>query len=140
MKHMTNLTVGDWSTDGHSQMEVVTISSDLASHEISASFKKGLVVLGIKPNERHHELYLPTCEDYEDNRLDDELATKLKEHGFDLSEVDNDGDEDEPEYCLYPETYAKIWLFVASLGNPDFKYKITKNANLNIGGYGLFNP
>ncbi len=131
LPHIINLVIGDWSKDGHNQTETVTISSNLSKKDVEKAFLNGLKKLGFEPGERHHRCYLPIAEDYEDNSLDESVATVLEANGLNVSELTEDSG-------LWTDGYLKIWFFVTKLGNPDFEYEIVDGADINIGGYGLF--
>ena len=39
---------------------------------------------------------------------------------------------------LQPSAFADIWVFTCRVGKPDIKIGVYDMANINIGGYGLF--
>jgi hypothetical protein len=128
------MVVGDWSHDGHSQTATVTIKSNLDHKALTKAYKRGE-----KKTDVNFEAEVAS--NYEDNELPGEVVEKLEKHGFKLEDViDPQTYDDEDGRVLWVDEYAEIWLFIAAVGNPSFKYEIMTNdsPNINIGGYGLF--
>lgn len=130
--HVTNLTMGDWSYDGHNQTSVKTIVSNLSTKQIEEAYKAGTKIVGF-------DLTKDVARDYEDTELPSEFADMLRKHGFDVdSEIEKHVDE-ENGFILWIDTFPKIFFFIVKLGNPDFRYaEAEQKQNINIGGYGLF--
>lgn len=133
--NVINLTIGDWSRDGHNQIETITIETNCTVEQINEISSKVKDVFGFTLDEY--------CEEYEDNRIPMEIWNKLVAMGFpaDGLEYGSPSDlEDDPDgvYLYSGSEYADIWLFMIQRCEPMFTYKIVNNANINIGGYGLF--
>lgn len=129
--HTINLVVGDWSHDGHSKTETVTILSNLDKKALEKAYKKGSKKVGF-------DLETDVCADYEDMSMSEDISEKLKAAGIkphDYVEEDEAG----LSFSYNHEAFATLWLDIARLGNPDLKYEITadNNTTINIGGYGL---
>lgn len=130
---MINLVLGDWSGDGHSKTEIVSILSNLLKNDIEKAYKKGCKKVGF-------DLTKDVCAEYEDMSASKEVVEALRAVGFkpeDFLEEDDDGDW---SFAYNGDAFAELWLRIAQLGNPDFKYEITTHntPNINIGGYGLY--
>lgn len=128
IKHCINLSLGDWSHDGHCKTSVFTIQSSLGYKELEGAYKKGVEIVGLDIREE-------IAFEYEDNKISQEDLNKLRVQGYDvkLDEVYND----KTSYYLDENTFVDMFLWVVKKGNPKFKYEFV-NATLAIGGYGLF--
>ncbi len=133
LPYMINLVMGDWSADGHSQTETVTIKSNLDKKGVEDAYKSGVKKTKV-------DLSKDVARDYEDNIISKKIVNKLCKFGFKIEDCSNDFRADEDGYGLWTDGYALAWLFIAQIGNPDFKYEVTNDdsPNINIGGYGLF--
>lgn len=125
MKNTINLVVGDWSDVGHGKTEAVTIESNLTTEELKKAYKKATKLLGF-------DLVEHCCEDYEDNKLSENVISKLESCGIDTTLL-LEGD-DQISYETWPELYCQV----CKLGNPTFEWIFVANDAINIGGYGLF--
>jgi hypothetical protein len=117
------LVAGDWSGDGHCKKETFVIESNLGARLVQRAFALGSFKLGF-------DLTRDVAERY-NHSMSDEKVAKLKEAGF-------DGDIDFK--WLTAENFKEMYLFIAKLGNPQFRYKfpVKSNSTICIGGYGLF--
>lgn len=145
LPHMINLVVGDWSGDGHSKTETVTVSSNLDKSAVLKAYKKGTKKLGF-------DLSQDVAADYEDNVVSKEQWEKFAAAGLTLEDLfgSSKGDiddatedlagEEAPGFGVYAEAFAHLWLFIVRQGDSNFRYSIneTDSPNINIGGYGLF--
>lgn len=143
--HATTLVVGDWSDDGHGKTDVIIIHSNIESEKIMGAYRKASKKLGFK-------LIDDVCTDYEDSMLPTQDLKKLMDHGLRLEQIFEPGydeleeakraleNESSEGISLWPDSYAKIFLFIVGLGDPTFGYKIVEDdtSRINIGGYGLF--
>ena len=125
MHHIIDLVVGDWSGDGHCQTATISIRSNLSKQELLYAYEKGQKISGIGE----------ICEEYEDTAVSKEVLETLFSLGVpdDLFVIE----EDDVAYISTDE-YVFIYLFIAGLGTPHFKYEFVENDRINIGGYGLF--
>jgi hypothetical protein len=141
--NMVNLVLGDWSHDGHSMTETVTISCNLDKKALESAYKKGTKKLGVDVDE-------DVASDYEDSTISFENWQKFAAAGMTLEQLFDDNDYDvkesteavdnEEAFNIYHSAFVKLWLFTAKQGNPEFEYTIEEDnsPNINIGGYGLF--
>lgn len=128
--------MGDWSHDGHSQTEVVTIKSTLTVYELKDAYKKGASIVGV-------DLQKDVARNFEDSHLEKSYYEKFKEAGLltwktdtDLSWLDDGDDEVDVDYLEY-NSYLHLYLFTVFVGNNKFDYDVIRNI-VDIGGYGLF--
>lgn len=130
--HMINLVVGDWSRDGHSMSETVTILSNLDKESVEEAYKLGTLKVGFDLTEE-------VCSDYEDMSVPDDVIRKLKAVGINPDAfIEQDGDQWSFHYDY--EAFARLWLRIAELGNSTLRYETTddESPDINVGGYGLF--
>lgn len=118
-----NLVLGDWSHDGHGMTETVTIESNFGISQIQKAYKAGVKLLGV-------DLVKDVCEQYEESEMLAEHYEVFKDSGIldpDDSWIDSD-------------TFAKLYLWTARMGNPELIYSVLPwdKASIQIGGYGLF--
>lgn len=143
LTHIVNLVVGDWSHDGHSITETVTVATNVSRVQLYKAYKTGAAKVGLDLEEE-------VAADFEDNLVQIEQWRKLEAAGLTLESVFNSKTCYELKnarqalaaglpFHVYVEDYARIWLFIAQLGNPDVQYKVkpVDIATINIGGYGL---
>ena len=132
LPHMINLVMGDWSGDGHSKTETVTILSNIDKRALEKAYKAGAKKTGV-------DFENEVAEEYEDNTISAEVVEKLAKHGFKIEDYSEDEDPSDGTYGLWTDGYSLAWLFVAQVGNPNFKYEVITDdsPNINIGGYGL---
>ncbi len=135
LEHSITLTLGDWSHDGHSQTEVITVKCNVDKKDLEKAYKKGTKKVGF-------DLTEDVCADYEDGSVSDEVIEKLRDAGIKPEDFAEKGDADDEGWSLaYDyEAFAGLWMRIAQLGDPDLKYEVapTNPNNINIGGYGLF--
>ncbi len=124
-----NLTLGDWSADGHGKTDTITISSSLTAKQLEAAYKRGCKKIGFDLTEE-------VAEQYENSILEEEVAEKLRAAGFKVEDIVGTYEGELDNLCV--ESFVVIWLFIVKLAKPDFEYKIINNADIKIGGYGLF--
>lgn len=145
--HSINLVLGDWSADGHSLTETVTIACNLDGDQLWQAYEQGVAKLGLNVSE-------DVAAEYEDSTITSVAWAKLAAAGMTLEGLyaDNEYDlkaardqlADDPteefRMSIGPDDFVRIWLFVAKLGDPTFEFVIEEdNKNsVNIGGYGLF--
>lgn len=133
LPHMINLVMGDWSGDGHSKTETVTILSNLKKADVEKAYKAGVKKTKVKFSE-------DVARNYEDGVITTETVAALAKHGFKIEDYSEDEEPGDRGYGLWTDGYSLAWLFVAQVGNPNFKYEVINDdsPNINIGGYGLF--
>ncbi len=130
LPYMINLVMGDQSGDGHGRTEHVTIISNLEKKDIEIAYKAGAKKTKV-------DLSKNIACDYEDNKISKEIIEKLIKFGFKGLDYVVGSDDC---YSLWSDTYSYLWLFLVSVGNPDFKYEVINDdsPDIDIGGYGLF--
>lgn len=130
MVNIINLTIGDWSNDGHGKTSSVTISSNLSEEEIRDAYSVGSKIVGFDLSES-------VCSDYQDTSLSVAYLSSLVKHGFDEQSIygykRNHGG-----FHLVEQDFVNIFLFIVKLGNSNFEFNIVKNNEICIGGYGFF--
>lgn len=140
LPHVTSLVLGDWSDDGHGKTDITSIKSNLDPDQIMEAYKKGSKKLGF-------DFINEVAADYEDSAIDANQLQKLVDAGLDIEKSFQDDYsikeakealENEQRAGLWVDSYRNIFLFIVKLGNDKFEYEIDNNAQLNIGGYGLF--
>ena len=127
---IVKLVIGDWSGDGHCQSATVIIDSNFSKLDIEKSYIKGSQIIGF-------DLIEDVCEEYEDSLIPHEVIVKCKIQGMKLEDFFDEYDE-EYNFRDWTDGFAKLYLFIVKLGDPDFRYTETKLETVNIGGYGLF--
>lgn len=127
MKHTIKLIVGDWSGDGHEFTEDIIIKTNLDKRALRAAYEEGSKELGF-------DFQKEVCEEYEDNTISDKYVWILEGHGI---KVFPDGDFEEAS-ALDVESYVRIWLGIAKLGNKTLEYEIMNIPYVAVGGYGLW--
>lgn len=123
--HIVQLTVGDWSDDGHGKVDNTLVKSNLNKDDVLKAYKDGCKVCGFDITKY--------CEDYEDNSVPMELIRKVPP-----KILDSLYEETDEEYGATSEDFAQIYLWICKQGNPNFVYKVFVPKEIHIGGYGLF--
>ncbi len=138
-----NLVIGDWSGDGHSMHQTITIESNLHVDEINKAYEKGCDILGI-------DFVDNICESYQDNLLSLEDWEKFSSCGLKLEDLfkhNSYGSREATESLecgddipLDVRAFVQLYLFIIQQGNSEFRFKFpTKTkTDIKIGGYGLF--
>lgn len=139
MEHVIELVIGDSGGDGHSQTSTTVIRSNYNRTTVYDAFLKSAKKLKVYRN--RYGAYLNFCNNYEDRRISLIDIERLEAAGLSdqLNFLDS-VDRNEPYTDIDPDDYVAIWLAVAGLELPDFKWKRTypDSHPINIGGYGLF--
>lgn len=143
MEHLVQVVVGDWSNDGHGRTETFFIRSSLNGYELDAAHRAGSSIVGFSLKD-------DICSGYDNCLITRTQLLKLQELGMTYeteNRTDNEDDvvmtdyrdrEIEPSFYIGREDYFNFYLFIATLGNPEFKFELIKPGKVNIGGYGLF--
>lgn len=131
MEHIVQLSVGDWSNDGHSKTQYETIKSNISKNEMDLAYKEGAKITG--------DVIDGVCDGYEECNVDASFVEKFQKLGFDFKLEKNEIKElkENDELYIDPERWIEIVMFVVKLGNPSFQYEITENNTFHCGGYGL---
>lgn len=136
LTHVVNLVLGDWSGDGHSKTDFITIRSSLSPVALAKAYNMGCKIVGF-------DLSNEVASDYEDSRIRGEELKKLRAAGYtkelddEYPENDSGNEEYDGTALLDSDTFAEIYLWVAQKGNPKLQYEVDRS-RLDIGGYGLF--
>lgn len=142
MEHLVQVVVGDWSNDGHGRTETFFIRSSLNGSELARAHAAGSSIVGFSLKD-------DVCTGYENSLITKAQLLKLQELGMTYETENRTDDEDlittdyrdreiEPSFYIGREDFFNFYLFIATLGNPEFKYELIKPGKVNIGGYGLF--
>lgn len=137
LKHRVELSVGDWSRDGHNISESLFIMSNLTGKQMEKAYKKGVKVCGL-------DVEASVAAEYEDSVLREEDFEKLKAAGFPFeAKWEMDLRKTFEEIYLDEDMFCDLYLFVVKLGDPKFEHEYIKtdyNNIVRVGGYGLFQP
>lgn len=133
--NIIELQMGDPSGDGHKQAKSFLISTTFSFNEIRAAYQAGVEKVGLD--------ITSTCEEYEDNKLSIEQIKLLEKAGLDpylFFDYYYMSENNIPiQFCnISPDEFAEVYLFIATIGNPDFRYEEFNTKVIDIGGYGLF--
>lgn len=138
-----SLVLGDWSGDGHLITKTVHIKTNVTVDELDEAYQNGVKKVGIDLSEK-------VCRNYGDYRLPYDSFLKLiafselhdalfENYEEEIKAIKTEEDFTESDYnYLDYERYAKLYLGIARVGNPNIRYKFVENPSINIGGYGLF--
>ncbi len=123
------LEVGDWGEDGHAKSKSVLIRTNFSHKNILAAQAEAIEKIGFSFADE-------VADEYEDSQISETWEGRLSDVDI---QVEYDGEFDREDRSLTVDSYTKVWLELAKLGNPDFKYQIIKaDGWIPIGGYGLF--
>jgi hypothetical protein len=129
------LSMGDWSCDGHCIEKTRTICSNLSQEEIGLAYQSATEKM---PFDFRNDV----AADYEDSSLPADKLKLLRENGIATWAFEEESQLEEGEVLesvgLNEDTYSEIYLQLVKLGNPNFKQETLKGKSLRIGGYGLF--
>ena len=132
-----DLIVGDWSDDGHGNTETFTIQSNLLQGALLDAYRKGCEIAGFDITK--------FCNHWEKKYLPANVYTRLVELGLDVENMemyehdDSDDSGRKKKYSVWREDFATIYLFLAQLGDPSFRFDRIHTSSIHIGGYALFN-
>ncbi|MEZ4814282.1 MAG: hypothetical protein R3A80_03630 [Bdellovibrionota bacterium] len=129
------LSMGDWSCDGHCIEKTRNICSNLTPENIKTAYKAATDKVGF-------DFINDVADEYEDNALMADKLKTLRENNiamwtFEDEEYLEEGEELEL-VSLDQDSYSQIYLELVKLGNAEFKYETLQGKSMNIGGYGLF--
>lgn len=129
------LSMGDWSCDGHCIEQFRNVCSNLTQEEIQAAYAAATEKIAF-------DFIEEVATDYEDSSLPASKLKILRDNGvanwtFEDEEYLEEG-ETLDSVSLDANTYSEIYLQLVRLGNSNFKYETLRGKTLRIGGYGLF--
>jgi len=121
---MTQITLvfGDISGDGHEKTDTLTIETNYSYSKLRDAIYKSNFKIDSE------------CSDYDERTLSEELTNFLVEIGL-LKREDLNGDY---RLTVRGDEYVRRLLDVVKYENPDFQWKETALATMDVGGYGLF--
>lgn len=128
--YLIKLIIGDQSQDGHGRTSELIIDANISSYEIKQAYKKGCKIVGFN-------LIKKFCISLNDSGFPVECINDLIKLGFDIKKLSSYMKEDEEDY-LNEDEFSIIYLFIVSLGYPEFRYTFLESEPISIGGYGLF--
>lgn len=131
--YVIDLILGDYSGDGHCEKETITIRSNIDAKALKKAYISGVKKTGV-------DWAKEVAEEYDDASVSVKIVNKLSKFGFKIEDVSEDKELEDGKYSLWTDGYTTGWLFIASVGDPNFRYEIfyDDSATVNIGGYGLF--
>lgn len=129
--YAVSLVVGDWSNDGHGRVHTMNVVSNQTAQQLQRCFASGSDKVGFNLTKEI------ACE-YEDCRISRDKIDTLLKLGMSPEDLDEVLPEDNEAVFLGPEGFARIWIFVAKLGDSDLTCHEVATDRAYIGGYGLF--
>lgn len=130
--HTLHLIAGDWSDDGHGEVEERFYLCSLDRDQFVAAVRQAAEARGLElepPNTHYADPGLKYCEDYEDSTFADADAVA----DLDLDLEANDGHMD-------TDRWFDLHIKLAREVHPDMIINQVHGSRIHIGGYGLFNP
>lgn len=123
MKKVYELVVGDWSFDGHNQIDkvIVEVKSELPLEE---AYDKAVKILGF-------DLIKEYCYEYEDRTIPEHIWNSL------IGEENPDSEDGNAEVWGSKE-WSELYLNFCKAADPTMTWKYPKMSQVTIGGYGLF--
>lgn len=119
--------MGDPSDDGHGKTDDFIIETNLTRQELQSAYQNGSEMVG-------WDFVSCVAEGYEDNLFPLVKYERLQEFGNEIAY-----DRYENDVYVDRDTFARTYLFIAKLGNPELVWKsIPDTVSIDIGGYGLF--
>lgn len=113
--------IGDWSGDGHSQVDYFNCVSNKPVEEVRKAWFNALALVPQHLQPEH------VCEEYEDGSFNLELLNELKQHYSCFNqEIDQEDLEDQLfEYCPDTPEFAAMVIEFCMKGDPELKIEIT---------------
>lgn len=149
MEYTYVLPIGDWSKDGHSQSENITMEMNKSKEEIIDAYHKTTELLNMTfdSNDMIGSNPIRLINGWEDDKLSREVADILSSHGVNF-ELFGDYYPEKDCYFLDAEDAAILFMEFVKISLPDLEYKRINNktpylfgywGDLNISvGYGVF--
>ena len=111
LKHRIKFPIGDWSDDGHGECDWFIINTNKTAEELREIHFLDTATFGFEIGEIANE--------YENNRVPDEVMEFLKANNFDLGEFNfYQGSE------IFPTSLIKLWLRLLQFIDSTFEYNI----------------
>lgn len=146
MEYTYVLPIGDWSKDGHSQSENITMEMNKSKEEIIDAYHKTTELLNMTfdSNDMIGSNPIRLINSWDDNKINKEVADILSQHGVGLELFDNFLGN----YYFDAEEAAILFMEFVKISLPDLEYKRVNDkipylfgywGDLNISvGYGVF--
>ena len=124
--------IGDWSGDGHDKTDTFVYKTNRTMDALIDAFKKGSKLIGLpkSTNRWHDGIRFAFCEEYEDNRIPEEVVIKLREHGIDIKDhaegfcgYDEDESENDSDWMIDSKGFCELWLRIAQYADSSIVYK-----------------
>lgn len=109
--YQIQLTIGDWSGDGHEKYEAFLVNSNFPVERVREAHFHIEEATGINIEE--------ICSDYGEDEIDSETLVKLKNMGFEFENASGMGEA----YISVPEM-AKLWVFLLQKADPELQIEI----------------
>ena len=138
MQYRHRVIIGDWSDDGHGKCDNIEFSSNLTREEIQDAYEKAKA--------EHKVDFALFCNEYEDDKLPDDVSDRLKNAGIDVDAIRKEGGDfwynDQWDTFGVRSFFLLLMEFI-KCGNPNFVYIPDESAPyLKLGnsqmGYGLY--
>ena len=137
--HTYRIVVGDYSKDGHNQMDYFTVEVSHPMNEIQKAYKAAVKASGVSVDNRTKAIN-QLCVDYEDNHISQEAVELLTDMGVKWDAMQN-AIEDDGSLDVCGEDLVNIFMEMVRTQLEGFTYKFANepkciNANSDIGGIG----
>lgn len=122
-KHIFSFPLGDWSGDGHRQVDWFRVEVDekFTEEVLAAQYQKNKELFGFGLRD--------FAMNYEDSEIPEKFVKTLKEHGFSASEKYENGED----FALYKGKHyveenimEEVVMFFLGYGLEDFEYRFVK--------------
>ena len=123
------LVVGDYSLDGHEQTLQVFVRTSATKEEFESAYQAGVKIVGV-------DWTKDIAESDGDRSVPDDVLKVLVGHG--LMDEGEEWQRWKGARHTDCEEFARVWLGIAKLGNPELEFEVVYFDSINIGGYGLF--
>jgi len=142
LQHQFRLPIGDWSDDGHGQVEYFLISSNANVKDVREVHYQIEETTGINLEQ--------VCRKYEDNVIKEDVVDMLHQLGFDFQAGGFEDDNEHPDAL----GMARLWVFLLQQTDSSLKLRIEhekkppmlpfygrdeRQRHISSVGYGIFN-
>ena len=150
MEYTYVLPIGDWSKDGHSQSENITMEMNKSKAEIIDAYHKTTELLNMTfdSNDMIGSNPIRLINSWEDNKLNKEVVDILSKHGVNFELFEGYYPEEKVCYFVAAEEAAILFMEFVKISLPDLEYEHINDetpylfgywGDLNISvGYGIF--
>lgn len=129
------IVIGDYSKDGHNQMDYFTLETSHDAKAIQKAYKQAVKKSGVTLDTRTKAKH-KVCHEYEDGSLPEEAVELLTELGVKWDEMESELNDD-GSLGATPQDMANIFMEMVRTQLEGFTYKIIEPECLNGWGGGL---